>query len=54
MNDIQGENTGQVFNRKKNDVVTPLYIEEGLRGRTTIFEDALRNGRNGLDTLPAG
>ena len=27
-------------------------IEEGLCGRTTIFEDALRPGRNGLALLP--
>lgn len=27
-------------------------IEEGLCGRTTIFEDELREGRRGTDTLP--
>ena len=27
-------------------------IEEGLCGRTTVFEDALRPGRNGLAVLP--
>ena len=27
-------------------------IEEGLCGRTTIFEDELRPGRKGLDMLP--
>ena len=27
-------------------------IEEGLCGRTTIFEDELREGRRGIDTLP--
>lgn len=27
-------------------------IEEGLCGRTTIFEDVLRNGRKGSDLLP--
>ncbi len=27
-------------------------IEEGLCGRTTVFEDALRPGRRGLDSLP--
>jgi len=28
-------------------------IEEGLCGRTTVFEDALRPGRRGLSSLPA-
>lgn len=27
-------------------------IEEGLCGRTTVFEDAVRCGRKGIDTLP--
>lgn len=27
-------------------------IEEGLCGRTTIFEDVLRNGRKGIELLP--
>ena len=27
-------------------------IEEGLCGRTTIFEDPLRDGRRGVDILP--
>ncbi len=27
-------------------------IEEGLCGRTTVFEDALRPGRKGVDSLP--
>lgn len=27
-------------------------IEEGLCGRTTVFEDALRPGRKGVETLP--
>ena len=27
-------------------------IEEGLCGRTTVFEDSLRPGRKGVDTLP--
>lgn len=27
-------------------------IEEGLCGRTTVFEDAYRKNRNGLETLP--
>ena len=29
-----------------------LVIEEGLNGRTTIFDDPTRPGRNGLKTLP--
>ncbi|MDE7157878.1 MAG: arylesterase [Lachnospiraceae bacterium] len=27
-------------------------IEEGLCGRTTVFDDSLREGRKGVDTLP--
>lgn len=27
-------------------------IEEGLCGRTTVFEDPLRDGRKGVDILP--
>jgi len=34
---------------EKNDV---RIIEEGLCGRTTIFEDSYRGLRNGLETLP--
>ena len=28
-------------------------VEEGLCGRTTIFEDELRDNRRGIDMLPA-
>ena len=39
--------------QKKERCRNTSIVEEGLCGRTTIFEDALRNGRNGLDILPA-
>lgn len=29
-----------------------IVIEEGLCGRTTVFQDALRHGRRGVDILP--
>lgn len=29
-----------------------IIIEEGLCGRTTVFQDALRVGRRGIETLP--
>ena len=29
-----------------------LIVEEGLNGRTTVFDDPTRPGRNGLETLP--
>ena len=29
-----------------------VIVEEGLCGRTTIFDDALREGRNGLNAVP--
>lgn len=29
-----------------------IIIEEGLCGRTTVFQDALRHGRRGVDILP--
>ena len=39
--------------QKKERCRNTHIIEEGLCGRTTIFEDALLNGRNGLDILSA-
>ncbi len=38
--------------RLKQEYPSAEIIEEGLCGRTTIFEDALRPGRNGLKVLP--
>ena len=40
--------TGNIQLRAKETRI----VEEGLCGRTTIFEDALRPGRRGLGTLP--
>ncbi len=38
-----------ILQEKLKDV---QIIEEGLCGRTTVFEDALRPGRKGVETLP--
>ncbi len=38
-----------ILQEKFDDV---RIIEEGLCGRTTVFEDELRPGRKGVDTLP--
>ena len=38
-----------ILQRKLTDV---QIVEEGLCGRTTVFEDALRPGRKGVATLP--
>ena len=39
---------------KSSDVYSEEYrvIEEGLCGRTTVFDDPLRDGRNGVKILP--
>ncbi|MCR5596388.1 MAG: arylesterase [Lachnospiraceae bacterium] len=39
-----------VLQNKRNDL---KVIEEGLCGRTTVFEDRTRKGRKGVDALPA-
>ena len=31
-----------------------MIVEEGLNGRTTVFDDPTRPGRNGLETLLSG
>ena len=38
-----------ILQRKCKDA---LIVEEGMNGRTTIFDDPTRPGRNGLKTLP--
>ena len=38
-----------ILQEKRKDV---RVIEEGLCGRTTVFEDELRPGRNGINSLP--
>lgn len=36
----------------QNSLEDTVIVEEGLCGRTTIFDDALREGRNGLNAIP--
>ena len=49
---FRGKNDGPESYRKNCGPTSIRIVEEGLCGRTTIFEDPLRLGRRGTELLP--
>ncbi len=47
-----GENIRWTGRLQKKLSSEAIVIEEGLCGRTTVFDDALRKGRRGIEILP--